>query len=189
MLEPPNTAVEEKISTTPEPEVVVERSLTRDEIREIQERLTVIKYKPGPIDGVMGKRTGQAISAYQKAKQLDETGKPSLAVLEALRSDVSEDEVAAFRADLAKRRAAWAAAQRKKKAQEAANAAAVAAQQAQAAAAAKAAAEAAAQPKRKRRVLEATDGDNSSSGGGGSSGGSSNSGSSGGGGGGCSGIC
>lgn len=189
MLAPPTANVTEETVKKQAPDIVPERSLTRDEIREIQERLTIIKYKPGPIDGVMGKRTGQAISAYQKAKQMVDNGTPDLAILAALRSDVSDDDVAAFRVDLAKRRAAWAAAQRKKKAQAAAQAAALAEQQARAAAAAKAAAEAAAKPVRKRNNLEATDGDRSSgssSSGGGSSGGSS---SGSGGGSSCSGIC
>jgi hypothetical protein len=43
-------------------------------IRAAQTELARQGYKPGPIDGVMGPRTAGAISAFQRAQHLPETG-------------------------------------------------------------------------------------------------------------------
>lgn len=46
----------------------------------IQLSLTNLGYDPGPVDGVYGQRTGDAISAYQYNNRLPVTGQPSQAV-------------------------------------------------------------------------------------------------------------
>jgi hypothetical protein len=43
----------------------------------IQNSLTLLGYNPGPIDGVYGQRTADAISAYEYNNQLPVTGQPS----------------------------------------------------------------------------------------------------------------
>ena len=43
----------------------------------IQSSLAVLGYDPGPIDGVYGQRTADAISAYEYNNQLPVTGQPS----------------------------------------------------------------------------------------------------------------
>ena len=51
----------------------------------IQLSLTNLGYDPGPPDGVYGRRTGDAISAYQYNNQLPVTGQPSQAVYSHMR--------------------------------------------------------------------------------------------------------
>jgi peptidoglycan hydrolase-like protein with peptidoglycan-binding domain len=47
---------------------------SRDEVKKIQEALKSKGQDPGAADGVMGKKTKQAISAFQKANGLKATG-------------------------------------------------------------------------------------------------------------------
>ena len=51
----------------------------------IQISLTNLGYDPGPVDGVYGRRTADAISAYQYNNQLPVTGQPSPAVYQHMR--------------------------------------------------------------------------------------------------------
>lgn len=51
----------------------------------IQVSLTNLGYDPGPVDGVYGRRTADAISAYQYNNQLPVTGQPSGAVYSHMR--------------------------------------------------------------------------------------------------------
>jgi peptidoglycan hydrolase-like protein with peptidoglycan-binding domain len=46
----------------------------RDDIKKVQETLRDKGFDPGPIDGVMGSQTRQAISQYQKSENLPVTG-------------------------------------------------------------------------------------------------------------------
>jgi len=46
----------------------------QDNIKKVQETLRDKGYDPGPIDGVMGSQTREAISQYQKAENLPITG-------------------------------------------------------------------------------------------------------------------
>ena len=46
----------------------------QDNIKKVQETLRDKGYDPGPIDGVMGSQTRQALSQYQKAENLPVTG-------------------------------------------------------------------------------------------------------------------
>ena len=45
-------------------------SMTRAEIRSVQERLTALGFAPGPIDGVMGPRTESAVLAFKRSMGL-----------------------------------------------------------------------------------------------------------------------
>ena len=60
------------------------------QVRDIQRRLHALGYNPGPVDGLMGKRTGNAIKAYQRNMELLETGQPSAALLADLEQRASQ---------------------------------------------------------------------------------------------------
>ena len=55
--------------------------LSIDDRRRLQERLTAAGYDAGTPDGVLGKKTEAAISAYQRANGMAVTGEPSRAFL------------------------------------------------------------------------------------------------------------
>lgn len=55
-------------------------------VHDVQVSLTKLGYAPGLVDGQYGRRTRQAISAYQHDNELPVTGKPSPALLDHLRS-------------------------------------------------------------------------------------------------------
>jgi len=52
--------------------------------RAVQQRLVDLGYKPGKVDGMMGKRTHAAIRAFERDHGMRQTGQPSPAVLDAL---------------------------------------------------------------------------------------------------------
>ena len=56
-------------------------------IRHIQSALIRLGYRPGPLDGVMGKRTASAIGEYQDEHGLLVTGRPSRALLRHMKSN------------------------------------------------------------------------------------------------------
>jgi peptidoglycan hydrolase-like protein with peptidoglycan-binding domain len=64
----------------------------RETVYETQELLTLLGYDPGPIDGLYGKRTGAAISAYQSANGLLVDGQPSTALLAHLRASAQAQQ-------------------------------------------------------------------------------------------------
>ena len=163
---PPQAETAYVESIAPEP-------ASRGEIREIQERLTILKLRPGPIDGLSGRRTANAIMEFEKQKDMQAFGVPSTKILDLLREEVSYDKLSLFRAEQAERRAAAqrAAEQRRQAAavptpQQPAVQAPTAAEIAAQAAAVEAAAKAAEWERRKKRRarLEASDGDNSGGG-------------------------
>ena len=49
-------------------------SSTRDLILRAQEHLKTLGYKPGPVDGILGAKSRQALRKYQAAKELPVTG-------------------------------------------------------------------------------------------------------------------
>lgn len=51
----------------------------------IQVSLTNLGYNPGPVDGVYGQRTADAISAYEYNNQLPVTGQPSQGIYQHMR--------------------------------------------------------------------------------------------------------
>ena len=54
-------------------------------IREIQQRLTKLGYKPGPMDGLYGKRTRVAIQNFQRKMGMKPDGLANVKILRALR--------------------------------------------------------------------------------------------------------
>lgn len=58
---------------------------SRNQIRAAQAALQRLGYDPGPIDGAMGQRTASAISAFQRASQLPQTGSLTPETLSRLR--------------------------------------------------------------------------------------------------------
>jgi peptidoglycan hydrolase-like protein with peptidoglycan-binding domain len=61
--------------------------LGRGEVREIQTLLLRFGFDPGPVDGAAGRLTEAAVSKYQEARALPQTGKPDRALLDQLRED------------------------------------------------------------------------------------------------------
>ncbi len=53
-------------------------------IRDVQARLTALGYDPGPVDGMMGPKTRNAIERFQRDTGLERTGDPSLRLLKNL---------------------------------------------------------------------------------------------------------
>ncbi|MEZ5660767.1 MAG: peptidoglycan-binding domain-containing protein [Burkholderiaceae bacterium] len=51
-------------------EILCETNMTRDRVRAIQRALADAGYDPGPVDGVIAKRTMAAVNAYQRANDL-----------------------------------------------------------------------------------------------------------------------
>jgi peptidoglycan hydrolase-like protein with peptidoglycan-binding domain len=63
--------------------------MARSQIREIQSLLSEAGYNPGPADGLMGRRTRNAIIAYERDTGRSATGQPSRQLLSDLRSTTS----------------------------------------------------------------------------------------------------
>lgn len=61
--------------------------LKRDQIRTLQEKLSALGYKPGPADGLMGKKTKRAIMAFQILHDLSINGKFSQKLLSAIQNE------------------------------------------------------------------------------------------------------
>ena len=51
-------------------------SLSPEQIRRVQQRLAESDHNPGPVDGIMGRRTREALRAFQRARGLEPTGEP-----------------------------------------------------------------------------------------------------------------
>lgn len=74
----PATASQNRIPAAP--------SVSRQDVATIQARLAAMGYDPGPVDGLMGKRTATAIQQYQLANGLPATGQPSSELAALLRA-------------------------------------------------------------------------------------------------------
>ena len=61
----------------------------RSTVTSIQTKLTILGYKPGPADGVMGKRTKSAILSFQNSTGTKTDGQPSKSLLTKLDEAVS----------------------------------------------------------------------------------------------------
>ncbi len=72
------------ISPFQTPRPVSEQPLSRDQALRIQELLAARGYDPGPIDGVIGTQTRQAIKKFQRTAKLPADGYPSPELLETL---------------------------------------------------------------------------------------------------------
>jgi peptidoglycan hydrolase-like protein with peptidoglycan-binding domain len=51
-----------------------QQHMSQDQVRQAQERLKEAGFDPGPIDGLLGEQTKQALREYQKAHGLRQTG-------------------------------------------------------------------------------------------------------------------
>lgn len=69
------------------PAVQTAAAYDRAMVREAQQILTELGYRPGPVDGLFGSKTGAAITAYQRDTGLAQTGTPSAALLDQLRAN------------------------------------------------------------------------------------------------------
>ena len=78
----------------PEPAAV---SLSRTEVVSVQEVLTILGFRPGPIDGILGGATSRAIGAFQRSRGEASTGALSVAQHAALLEAVGASDLAAFR--------------------------------------------------------------------------------------------
>jgi membrane-bound lytic murein transglycosylase B len=61
-----------------------EQRLSRNQVEKIQELLTTQGFDPGPIDGVIGSQTRQAIKEFQRTAKLPADGHPTPELLEVL---------------------------------------------------------------------------------------------------------
>ena len=59
-------------------------SMSSDQVRRAQEALKAQGHDPGPIDGVMGARTQQALRDFQTSQQLNSTGQLDRETMEKL---------------------------------------------------------------------------------------------------------
>lgn len=95
-----------------EPELTIE--VNRAIVREVQERLNVLNLGAGGVDGLMGNRTRSAIRKFQSAQGLPLSGEIDVTLLNALRSEVDDAKLAAYRKrvaqEVAEKRAVQAAA-------------------------------------------------------------------------------
>tara|TARA_R110002110_G_scaffold102200_2_gene259264 strand:- start:380 stop:838 length:459 start_codon:yes stop_codon:yes gene_type:complete len=62
------------------------RSLSRDEIIDMQQRLTFLGYSLGKADGLVGIQTRQAVKKFQRDNSLDEDGRVSSALMGFIKS-------------------------------------------------------------------------------------------------------
>jgi peptidoglycan hydrolase-like protein with peptidoglycan-binding domain len=60
-------------------------------IKQVQEKLNTAGYDPGPVDGMFGPRTEQALTAFQGAEGLEASGQLDSQTLAALEIDGSAD--------------------------------------------------------------------------------------------------
>lgn len=68
----------------------ITRQSSREAIRELQRSLALLGFNPGRIDGVLGRRTRAAITAFQKANELETSGKASPQTQRTLYSGTAE---------------------------------------------------------------------------------------------------
>ncbi|MEM7222062.1 MAG: peptidoglycan-binding domain-containing protein [Pseudomonadota bacterium] len=75
------------VPVVPEFTQPVELQPTRELVAEVQETLTRLGYRPGPVDGLLGPKTHQAIELYQDSKGLWANGRLTDQVVNALREE------------------------------------------------------------------------------------------------------
>lgn len=79
--------------SAPSPDAAPAPHYTREQVAETQQILTELGYDPGPVDGLMGRRTRRAIRDFEDARGLPVTGIPSdtlLGELRRARTDLTE---------------------------------------------------------------------------------------------------
>ncbi|GGE92391.1 hypothetical protein GCM10007285_20000 [Stappia taiwanensis] len=70
--------------------ILITRTDARERLRDMQRQLHRLGYAPGPIDGVMGRRTREALRLFQEGADLPVTGEPTDVVLRALYAEAGE---------------------------------------------------------------------------------------------------
>lgn len=74
----------------PEPKIEVESPelalAEREEVRELQEKLYALNFDPGTADGVAGRRTREAITAFEASKNMKKTGEATRGLLATVRA-------------------------------------------------------------------------------------------------------
>ncbi len=75
-------------TTTNEPKPAPDWRPTREIVLQLQRSLTTLGYDPGPIDGDMGPSTARAIRAYQKEREIEETGEFTQALMQRLEDEI-----------------------------------------------------------------------------------------------------
>jgi peptidoglycan hydrolase-like protein with peptidoglycan-binding domain len=89
----PSTEPAQQVATTPAaPAAAAPNQPTGDaQLKEIQQLLTMMNYDPGPADGKAGRKTRDAIAAFQRSQKLPVDRRPSAALLESLRKATGAD--------------------------------------------------------------------------------------------------
>ncbi len=67
------------------PDETFGETLSREQMREVQRLLGALGFDPGPVDGLMGRRTGAAIREFQEANGLEVDDEADLTLLRRLR--------------------------------------------------------------------------------------------------------
>ena len=94
---PSSTPPPEDAASVPELEADVEPfTPMRAQVRDMQARLNILGYNAGPVDGLPGRRTTNALTSYQRKVGLEPDGMLSAKVIELLRTDVSDVRLAAY---------------------------------------------------------------------------------------------
>jgi peptidoglycan hydrolase-like protein with peptidoglycan-binding domain len=72
-----------------------QQSLNQDTVRQLQEQLQSQGYQVGEVDGVLGPRTQQALTSFQRDQNLQATGRPDQQTMAALgiESDSQQAEI------------------------------------------------------------------------------------------------
>ncbi len=65
------------LGATGDTRAVMTGDLSRERVRQVQERLTAAGFDPGQADGIIGARTRAALRAFQEARNLAPTGEPN----------------------------------------------------------------------------------------------------------------
>lgn len=81
------TSTQTIVASPPAP--VVPETLPATTVQRTQELLVKAGFNPGPVDGVMGRRTRSAIEKYQSARALAVDGRPSTVLMARLESEVA----------------------------------------------------------------------------------------------------
>lgn len=69
---------------------------SREQIRDVQARLTLLGFKPGTTDGLMGRQTRQALLDYRRSRGVTESGKIDGTLFSLLATEIDEQTLSKF---------------------------------------------------------------------------------------------